>query len=160
MYSRDEPFLRSLECYFGIYFPRCFATREIYNKITHSRALKQFVTWLYTYTRSPVNFPHKGQWRGALTFSLICAWTNGSANYRDAGDLRRHQANYDVTVMIWRSGTHRWIVREPDLPKSHTELTCYGTGRVFIVIAIRWCVNDIHWHCCTLQVCNKPIHRL
>ena len=23
--------------------------------------------------RSPVNFPHKGQWRGALMFSLICA---------------------------------------------------------------------------------------
>ena len=24
--------------------------------------------------RSPVNSPHKGQWRGALRFSLICAW--------------------------------------------------------------------------------------
>ena len=23
---------------------------------------------------SPVNFPHKGQWRGALMFSLSCAW--------------------------------------------------------------------------------------
>ena len=27
--------------------------------------------------RSPVNSPHKGQWRGALVFSLICAWING-----------------------------------------------------------------------------------
>ena len=27
--------------------------------------------------RSPVNFPHKGQWRGALMFSLICARING-----------------------------------------------------------------------------------
>ena len=27
--------------------------------------------------RSPVNSPHKGQWRGALMFSLICAWVNG-----------------------------------------------------------------------------------
>ena len=26
---------------------------------------------------SPVNSPHKGQWRGALMFSLICAWMNG-----------------------------------------------------------------------------------
>ena len=25
--------------------------------------------------RSPVNSPHKGQWRGALMFCLICAWT-------------------------------------------------------------------------------------
>ena len=27
--------------------------------------------------RSPVNSPHKGQWRGALMFSLTCAWING-----------------------------------------------------------------------------------
>ena len=27
--------------------------------------------------RSPVNSPHKGQWRGALVFSFICAWING-----------------------------------------------------------------------------------
>ena len=27
--------------------------------------------------RSPVNSPHKGQWRGALMFSLISAWING-----------------------------------------------------------------------------------
>ena len=49
--------------------------------------------------RSPVNSPHKGQWRGALMFSLISAWTNGWVNNRDAGDLRRHRVHYDVTVM-------------------------------------------------------------
>ena len=49
--------------------------------------------------RSPVNSPHKGQWRGALMFSLICAWINGSVNNREAGDLRRHHVHYDVTVM-------------------------------------------------------------
>ena len=50
--------------------------------------------------RWPVNSPHKGQWRGALMFSLICAWINGWVNNRDAGDLRLHRANYDVTIMI------------------------------------------------------------
>ena len=50
--------------------------------------------------RSPVNSPHKGQWRGALMFSLICAWINGWVNNREAGDLRRHRAHYDVIVMI------------------------------------------------------------
>ena len=35
--------------------------------------------------RLPVDSPHKGQWRGALTFSLICAWTNTWSNNRDAG---------------------------------------------------------------------------
>ena len=44
-------------------------------------------------------FPAKGQWRGALMFSLICAWVNVWANNREAGDLRRHRAHYDVTVM-------------------------------------------------------------
>ena len=49
--------------------------------------------------RSPVNSPHKGQWRGALMFSLICAWINRWVNNREAGNLRRHQAHYDVIVM-------------------------------------------------------------
>ena len=46
--------------------------------------------------RSPVG-PLKGQWRGALMFSLVCAWTKSWANDRDA----------DATVMgmfcAWRS---------------------------------------------------------
>ena len=49
--------------------------------------------------RSPVNSQHKGQWRGALMFSLICDWINGWVNNREAGDLRRYRAHYDVTVM-------------------------------------------------------------
>ena len=49
--------------------------------------------------RSPVNSLHKGQWRGALMFSLICVWINGWVNNREAGDLRRYRAHFDVTVM-------------------------------------------------------------
>ena len=45
--------------------------------------------------RWPVNSPKIGQWRRALVFSLICAWTHGW----DAGDLRCHRTHYDVTVM-------------------------------------------------------------
>ena len=48
---------------------------------------------------SPVNWPPKRQWRGALMFSLICAWINSWANHRDAGDLRRRRTHHDVTVM-------------------------------------------------------------
>ena len=56
--------------------------------------------------RSPVNSPHKGQWRGALMFALICVWINDWVNIREAGDLRRHGANYDVMVMrIWHSSS-------------------------------------------------------
>ena len=48
----------------------------------------------------PVNSPHKGQWGEALMFSLICVWINGWVNNREAGDLRRHRAHYDVIVML------------------------------------------------------------
>ena len=43
--------------------------------------------WLFVrgIHRSPVNSPHIGQWRGALMFSLICAWINGWVNNREAG---------------------------------------------------------------------------
>ena len=51
---------------------------------------------------SPMNSPNKGQWRGALMFSLICAWINGRVNNGETGDLRRHCAHYDLTVMILR----------------------------------------------------------
>ena len=77
----------------------------------------------------PGEFPtHKGQWRGALMFSLICARINGWVNNGEAGDLRRHGVHYDVIIMIivwanikenikvrvtdplWRESTgHRWI---------------------------------------------------
>ena len=49
--------------------------------------------------RSPVNSPHKGQSSRALVFSLICVWIKGWVNNREAGDLRRYRAHYDVTVM-------------------------------------------------------------
>ena len=41
---------------------------------------------------------HKGQWQ-ALMFSFIYAWTNAWANNRNAGDLRRHCAHYDINIM-------------------------------------------------------------
>ena len=36
----------------------------------------------------PMNSPHKGQWRGALMFSLIYTGTNGWVTNGEAGDLR------------------------------------------------------------------------
>ena len=72
--------------------------------------------------RSPVHSPHKGQWRGALKFSLICAWIKDWINNGEAGNLRRHLAHYDVIIMCcfimmfrrgyvgwWLSGWIVWI---------------------------------------------------
>ena len=64
-------------------------------KWKHSPRYWPFVRGIH---RSPVNSPHKGQWRGALMFSLICVWINGWVNNGEAGDLTRHRTHYDVTV--------------------------------------------------------------
>ena len=56
--------------------------------------------WLFVLGihRSPVNSPHKGQWRGALIFFLIWVRINDSVNNHEAGDLRRYRAHHDVIV--------------------------------------------------------------
>ena len=55
---------------------------------------------------------HKGQWRGALMFSLICIWINGWVNKDEGGDLRRHRAHNDVIVME-RILTWYWMGNKP-----------------------------------------------
>ena len=50
---------------------------------------------------SPVNSPHKGQWRRALMFSLIYARLNSWVNNREVGDFRRHPTHCEVIVMEW-----------------------------------------------------------
>ena len=77
------------------------------------------------FTESPVNSPHKGQWleRGALMLSLIYAWTNGWVNNRDIGDLRRHRAHHDVTVM------HTLILN----PATYTSVGCQCCGKIIDV---------------------------
>ena len=61
-------------------------------------------------------FTAQSQWRGALIFSLIYAWTNTWANNEDAGDLRRNCAHYDVIVINthtpavteWANSSYKW----------------------------------------------------
>ena len=55
---------------------------------------------------SPVNSPHKGQWHGALMFSLICVWINGWVNNHESGDLRCYHAHYDIIVMLNNTKKH------------------------------------------------------
>ena len=59
----------------------------------HYQSFVQGIHW------SAVNSPHKGQWHGALMFSLVCSWINVWVNNWEAGDLRCHRVHYDVTVM-------------------------------------------------------------
>ena len=76
--------------------------------------------------RWPVNSPHKGQWRRALTFSLI--WINCWVNNREAGDLRRHRVHYDISVM-WTSTDNLQVHQFRELLRMRYE--CLPTIRVF-----------------------------
>ena len=60
--------------------------------------------------RAPVNSPHKGQWREALVFSLICVWINDWVNNREVSDLRRHRTHYDVIVIILTALLLHWRI--------------------------------------------------
>ena len=67
--------------------------------------------------RSPVNSPHKGQWRGALMFSLICVGLKGWINNHEAGDLRPYRVHYDVTLMgpvtsTWEQFHKRYLTHQ------------------------------------------------
>ena len=73
--------------------------------------------------RSPVNFPHKGQWRGALMFSLNYAWINDWVNNREAGDLRRQHGHYDVIVMPMSKLGHELVIKSHSLILTHLPWT-------------------------------------
>ena len=103
--------------------------------------------------RSPVNSPHKGQWRGALMFSLICTWINSWVNNREAGYLRRHRAHYDVIVMVvvqdkGTTGYHiSFTLRHLPWDWNMKEITSYQNKfSITIVIKICSCYNSTH--CC------------
>ena len=85
--------------------------------------------------RSPVNSPHKGQWRGALMFSLICARINGWVNSGEAGGLRHQRAHYDLVVMqpeIW------WMVQ-------NITRQLYETHHIGQVLYIQHFLRNFPW---------------
>ena len=92
----DTASVCSIRGYIGIYH------RSNNDDVIKWKHFPRYLPFVRGIHQSPVNSPHKGQWRGALTFSLICARINGWVNNRQAGDLRRHRVHYDVTVMLCR----------------------------------------------------------
>ena len=76
-----------------------FGTRALQDDVIKWKHFPRYWPFVRGIHRSPVNSPYEGQWRRALMFSLICSWTNSWVNNHEAGDLRGHQAHYDVSVM-------------------------------------------------------------
>ena len=78
---------------------RAFEAMVLHDDVIKWKHFPRYWTFVRGIHRSQVNSPHKGQWRGALMLTLICARINGWVNNREAGDLRRHRVHYDVIVM-------------------------------------------------------------
>ena len=110
--------------------------------------------------RSPVNSPHKSQWRGALMFSLMCARINSWVNNREAGDLRRYRHHYDVIVMLvftwticWRKRRvvckietpwHSYDVISLEFTSTCSDKRCFLCGciRIYIYYMYIYWIND------------------
>ena len=84
--------------------------------------------------RSLVNSSHKGQWCGALLLSFICAWTIVWVNNRDAGDLRRHHAHYEVIL------THK------QLNILFQSIVLFIVLFPITIIVIWWCVELVQYN--------------
>ena len=93
----------------------------------------------FTGPRSPVNSPHKGQWRGALMFSLICAWITAHMPIRRCRFLnRRLFFTFRFLFTGWRhrcfhgnkSGsceTLQWRHNDHDSVSNHQPAIVYST---------------------------------
>ena len=107
----------------------------------------------------PVNSLHKGQWRGALMFSLISAWTNSWTNNRYAGGFRRHRAHYDIIVMVSCSRFLILILLVPETEYSR----CVGSIHMLLKSPVQqqtwyWlCTTDNIYHC---PACTAPSHAI
>ena len=73
---------------------------QFHDDVIEWKHFSRYWPFVWAIHRSLVNSPHKGQWRGALFIFFICAWINDWVNNGEAGDLRRHHAPFDVTVIL------------------------------------------------------------
>ena len=104
----------------------------------------------------------------ALMFSLICVWINDWVNNREAGDLRRYRAHYDVIVMdviVMAHSVHVTIavrctsVRYKYWWTCHMGLgsfLCWATGDSMYYVCVTLPVN--HWHLdCLINSLSRPM---
>ena len=85
---------------FVTWFETLACSRTLHDDVMKWKHFPRYWPFVREIHRSPVNSPHKGQWRGTLIFSLICTWINGWVNNCEARDLRCDRAHCDVIVMF------------------------------------------------------------
>ena len=133
-------------------FHCCSALDKSHNDIIKWKHFLRYWPFVRRIHWSPANSPHKGQWCGAMMFSLICAWTYSWVNNHDAGVLRRHRTHYmyDVTTYLMYNAVHLVTI----LPSQRTSTNCnIGVSRevlevsaadqVRVIIRMWW--DNVSW---------------
>ena len=72
-------------------------------------------------------FPSQRPVRRSFGGFFIRTWTNDWANNRDAVDLRRHRADYDVTLITWSSRKSHWLTTVRALARGVIQPAAYHT---------------------------------
>ena len=141
----------SIKC---IDFMRWGARRSVFmathDDVINSRHFPRYWPFVREIHRWPVSCPHKGHRRGALMFSLICSWINASVNNREAGDLRRHRAHYDITA-VFKS----WHVYN----SMHTDhdLLCFIMVYHLSILPIFFRIVWLLWHLLNYAIVQMPV---
>ena len=131
---------------------------KLHDDVIKWKHFPRYWPFVWEIHRSPVNCPHKDQWRGILMFSLICAWINGCVNNREAGDLRRPCAHYDVTVIRFLAfltgvdcNSNRCCYLS-DTPRNNNAIITSKRRRGMIMtLSLRHVPPGIYTHTLTLQ---------
>ena len=87
--------------------------------------------------------PTQGQWRGALKFSLICAWIHGWVNNREAGNLVKcRKAHYNGSYHKFFMTRVNGLLLQPTSPQT--------SGYEIVLPLLQWWhkydVNMSHYH--------------
>ena len=95
--------LKHVNVFITLWYLACFPVAWRPSQISWWRhQMETFSALLVLCARnSPVTgeFPPQRPVTRSFDVFFICAWINGWVNNREAGDLRRHRAHYDVNVM-------------------------------------------------------------
>ena len=95
---------------------------------------------------SPVNSPHKGQWRGALMFFFHLRSNKRLSKQWWGGDCRRYRAHYDVTVMGFVL-CNVWYM----LYLMYRIWPRYNSAQLYRAVCVTlfsYCITQMHYTCC------------
>ena len=141
----------------------------IHDDVIKWKHLPRYWPFMMGIHRSLVDSPHKGQWRGALVLSLICAWTNRLSKQSrcqwfgtPSRSLRRHCNYYSLAindldyVLLISRHLSKWRSRSGEIWRCFKgQWHAYCCPHICIAnpieMSILWPVNQVYGHVCIIR---------